>query len=505
MTSSLAQAVAARLVAEYGADAHKALDELLDRHGSLELAATLHDWEHVWARAKQLPPHDDWRSFGFLTGRGFGKTRAISELITAEVFAGRAGRIALMAQTYEKTEEVMIDGKSGLLQTAPPWFQPKWESDRLLWPNGAQAFPYTPEKPGNVRGPEHDLAWLSEIQSWPRTTMGEAFKNVRFGLRLGLGRMVWDATPKRRHKLLRWLVARAARQPHEHVIVRGAMWENVANLAPSVVAELVEDYGGTPEGDEELEGILHDDVDGALWKQEWIDTHRRAIPPGPVRRRILSCDPAISMKDGTDAVGMIEQVLDVKGDVGVEKDHSARMPPSVWGPKLIERYIAGKCDCIVAERDRGGNLVAEIIRLNARELEMQVVVLDEKDRPQHVAGVIYIREVNTQQRSKAERAQPVADRYKVGKVYHVTGAELSELEDELTTWVPDEGGPSPNRLDADVQGVRELLDIKHDRPDRRKAMQGLREANEILTRGQSGMPTNIAALLGRGGSGGRVL
>jgi phage terminase large subunit-like protein len=52
---------------------------------------------------------------------------------------------------------------------------------------------------------------------------------------------------------------------------------------------------------------------------------------------------------------------------------------------------------------------------------------------------------------KKLRAQPVAMLYEQGRVHHV--GSLPELEDQLTTWIPEEDPKSPDRLDALVHAV----------------------------------------------------
>lgn len=56
-------------------------------------------------------------------------------------------------------------------------------------------------------------------------------------------------------------------------------------------------------------------------------------------------------------------------------------------------------------------------------------------------------------RGKAIRAEPIAALYEQGRVHHV-GA-FPELEDEMTTWTPDEPW-SPNHMDALVWAISEL-------------------------------------------------
>ena len=75
-------------------------------------------------------------------------------------------------------------------------------------------------------------------------------------------------------------------------------------------------------------------------------------------------------------------------------------------------------------------------------------------------GVIYVKEAQARS-SKESRAEPVAALYEKGLVVHVKGADLSELENEWTTWDP-ESGKSPNNLDACVWALWELAGLAAD-------------------------------------------
>ena len=57
-------------------------------------------------------------------------------------------------------------------------------------------------------------------------------------------------------------------------------------------------------------------------------------------------------------------------------------------------------------------------------------------------------------RGKQVRAQPVAALYEQGRVTHCD--VFPELEEQLTTWTP-ESGTSPDRLDALVWALTELM------------------------------------------------
>ena len=467
---------------------------MADDPSPLGLATLLHTWE-AWARPKQLAPPTSWRSWGLCTGRGFGKTRSCAELVVAEVMAGRARRIGIASFNLDETERTLIHGESGLLRCSPSWFKPEITKGIVVWPNGAIATPYTPEVPGGPRGPEHDLFWCSEGSTWPAATRDEFFSNIRYGLRLGLGRMIWDTTPKRRNPIVRYLLERAARDPARHIVVRGSSRENADNLTADFVTELEAEHGGTMRGQEELEGIFLDDADGALWRQDWIDRARRDMP-GTFKRRVIAVDPAISTRRGTDRSGIVEAGLGVDDQVFVLADLTDRYAPEAWGGIVIDRYMRGGCDCIVVERNRGGDLVVSMLRACAKDRGIRVEVVEPEAMTRHQGGTVYVKETISR-RGKELRADPVAALYEKGRVSHVKGADLAELEETLCTWVPEAGGASPDTLDALVFCVTELAGLSREsRADGSAAVRGAAAMQATLSGQRQAPRVDVARLLG---------
>jgi phage terminase large subunit-like protein len=455
---SPAERIVLRMAAELGAPAaHKALDLMLRDLGTVELAGLEHNWG-FWARPRQLLPAEGWRSCGFLGGRGSGKTKPCAQHVVQEAHAGRAMRIALCATSDDDTRDVMIEGKSGLIACSPPHFRAKYEpgNGRVIWPNGAQAFQYSAEAPEHFRGPEHHLFWGTELGAWPKNTADAAWYNMRMGLRLGYARLLWDTTP-RSVPLVAKLIARAAEYPQHHLLIRGTMADNWANLPAHFIEEMYAEYGGTRLGLQELEGQYLEDVAGALFRMADIVGARRNAP-ADWRRRVIAVDPAISTRKGTDRTGIVSAGLGFDDQVYVTRDQSGKHKPEAWGRIVIDTYARDACDCIVVERNRGGDLVAANIRACARESRVEVRMWEDKaNPPAHTPGVIHIREVHAR-RGKTNRAEPVATRYERGKVSHVIGAQLVELEQTMTTWDPSTGD-SPDALDALVHAVWELLGL----------------------------------------------
>ncbi len=444
------------LDAELGDGAPLMLETLLGQLSVLELAALAYDFEGFWARDEQRAFGGEWSSVGFLTSRRWGKTFTIANHVVAEAMAGRAMRIGLCAQNEERTIAVMVNGQSGLLAVSPPWFKARWEpgSKRVVFPNGAQAAAFSPLEPEAIRGDEYSLFWASELQSWPQSTREDALMNAILATTQGYARLVWDATPKRRHPLIRDQIEKATHDPKNHRLVRGTIYENLA-LSPSTIQEFEKRYGGTQRGREELMGEFLDDDAGALFKEEWIEKARRVLPT-VLKRRILSIDPALSNRKGTDRTGFVELALGVDDQVFVIDDKTDRYRWEDWGDRAIKMYAAGRCDCIVVERSAGYDAVVANLRARGERTGIAVEVVEKGAPTRHVAGVIYVKEIIAH-RQKDVRAEPVASAYEAGRVSHVKGAKLDELEDVMTTWEP--GGPSPDALDALVHGVWELAKL----------------------------------------------
>lgn len=449
----------------------------------VEQAALAYDWREWWARPGQIEPPGDWRSWGLCTGRSYGKTRALAEYVHGEAASGRAMRICMIAQDEETALEIMVHGDSGIMSVAPPWDRPVYQTGRLLWPSGAQAWIKTPQQPGAIRGPGYHLAWASEVVAWPPTKMDEAMSNLKRTTRLGKARTVWDTTPKRRHAIIRDLLERSKKEPTRHVVVRGNSRENVANFNPDALEEWEHELDGTSRGREELHGEFIEDAETALVQYAWIERNRLDAP-AKYDRRVMAIDPAISMRRSTDATGLIEAGKGVDGRYYVIEDSSARIAWEVWGELVVERYLANALDCIIVERNRGGDAVAANLRACARERchstgeRIVVQLVGPAAKTRSTPGVIYVKEAQART-AKETRAEPVAALYEKGLVSHVNGSDLAELEDQWTTWDP-ESGKSPNALDACVWALWDLAGLAADGPVKHSTAEGIGLMREAL-------------------------
>lgn len=398
-----------------------------------EASALLHDWS-FWARPEQLPPPGQWLIWLLMAGRGFGKTRCGAEFVRGEVMAGRARRIALVAETAADGRDVMVEGDSGLLAIHPPHERPKYEPSkrRLTWPNGAVATIYNATEPDQLRGPQHDLAWSDEIAKW--RYVQETWDQLQFGLRLGQRPRQCITTTPRPITLIREMIARANRGG-DVIVTRGRTMDNATNLAGSFLSEITTRYAGTRLGRQELDAEILDDAPGALWTRRVLDEWRRVEAPD-CKRIVVAVDPAVTNTEASDEHGVVVCGHGEDGRGYVLEDASLSGSPDQWARRAVACYRAWDADAIVIEVNQGGDMVASTLRT--------------------IDPNVKIREVRAS-RGKHVRAEPIAALYEQGRVSHV-GA-WPQLEDQMTLMTPAgyEGAGSPDRVDALVWGMSEFF------------------------------------------------
>lgn len=395
-----------------------------------------------WAMEHQLPPSGDWRSWVIMGGRGAGKTRAGAEWVRAAVEGarpldvGRCRRVALVGETIEQVREVMIFGDSGILACSPDDRRPDWEATRkrLVWPNGAIATVHSAHDPEGLRGPQFDAAWVDEIAKWKKSQ--ETWDMLQFALRLGDQPQVCVTTTPRNVGVLKALL-----KSPSTVVTHAPTEANRANLAASFLEEVRGRYRGTRLGRQELDGVLLADAEGALWTSEMLEGTRVVDVP-VLDRIVVAVDPATTSGASADECGIVVAGVQCSGP---PQDWRAYVlgdctvsgqGPSGWARAAIAAMERFGADRLVAEVNQGGQMVQEVIR--------------------QVDPLVPYKGVHAS-RGKVARAEPIAALYEQGRVKHV--ADLNGLEDQMTRMTRQgyEGGGSPDRVDALVWALHELM------------------------------------------------
>lgn len=382
------------------------------------------------ARPNQLAPEGDWRTWLALAGRGFGKTEAGAQWIRQRVKEG-ARSIALVAETQKDLEEVMV---ARLIKISPPDELPsvRYKPVRVTWPNGAQALGYNGTEPDQLRGPEFDTAWVDELAKYRYAR--ETWDMLQFTMRSGTDPRVFVTTTPRPIPVLREIIA-----DKTTVITRGSTMDNAGNLPDAFMKAVVDKYAGTRLGRQELNAEMLDDVPGALWTRDMIDGTRRKDAPD-LQRIVIAVDPSGTSGKGSDSqgddIGIVAAGIGVDGRGYVLDDHSCNLSPDGWGRRVREVYTLHGADRIIAERNFGGAMVEAVIKAQDKSLPVKVV---------------------TASRGKVARAEPIAALYEQGKVSHVGG--FSDLEDQMCSMTSSGyvGEGSPDRADALVWALTELM------------------------------------------------
>jgi phage terminase large subunit-like protein len=188
---------------------------------------------------------------------------------------------------------------------------------------------------------------------------------------------------------------------------------------------------------QEIEAEDSDESPGALWKRDQLEALRlAAIPEGvDLRRIVVGVDPP----GGRTECGIVVAGIGTDGNGYVLADYSQQGSPDFWGNMVVGAYYDWDADKIVAEKNFGGDMVEHVLK-----------TADGGE------GVRF-RLVNAT-RGKAIRAEPQAAQYERLRVHHI--GSFPRLEDEMCEWEPDMGMPSPNRLDALVWALTELMPIR---------------------------------------------
>jgi len=404
----------------------KAIQSLTDK----EAEELLYDWG-FWARPNQLPPDWDWYIWLILSGRGFGKTRTANELIVKWAGEGYSP-IALIGQTKADVRDTIVElGDSAILKISPPWFYPEYEPSkrRLTWPNGVIGVIYSGDEPDQLRGPQHAKASVDELSKFKYPQ--ETWDNLMLGLRIGDNPQAIVATTPRPIKIIKNLL-----KDKRVAITRGHTLDNRANLAPAFLKYILDRYEGTRLGRQELAGEVLEDNPDALWKRSLIEESRATMHPDLIRV-VVGVDPPGGV---TECGIVVAGIANVNGQEHgyVLEDRSLHSSPDGWAEAVLTGYNRNKADRIVGEANFGGDMVENTIMQAAKSRNQQASY-------KHVHA----------SRGKAVRAEPVVALYEQGRIHHI--GEFPQLEDEMCEWIPGETRESPNRVDALVWAITELM------------------------------------------------
>lgn len=391
---------------------------------TLEQAGKLYyDWE-TWAWPAQLPPVGDWTTWLLMGGRGSGKTRAGAEWVRGLAKA-RVSPIAIVSETAVEATAIMVAGESGIFAVTPDEERPILRGADLYWPNGVVGTVLPAADPERFRGPQFAAAWCDELGKWSKAEA--AWDMLQFGLRLGERPRQLVTTTPRPTKLIKRLLGEPGT-----VVTRMRTADNRKHLASGFLEAVVARYRGTVLGRQELEGELIEDLPDALWQRAMFqpDDGRE------LERVVVAVDPPATGGSRADACGIVAAGRSRTAAIVLADLTLKSAGPSKWAKRAVDAYREHNADCIVAEVNQGGDMVKAVIA--------------------QIDPAVPVRAVRAT-RGKWVRAEPVAALYAQGRVLHRRG--LSALEDEMCGFGVDgrSDGHSPDRVDALVWALTELM------------------------------------------------
>lgn len=415
----------------------EAQEQLLADLDPILLQQLANTWQ-LHARPAQLRPANCAQIWVIKSGRGAGKTRSGAEhtLDLCEDW-GCALSGAIVSKSIGDVRDVMIEGVSGLAACARRrGYHIDYVVNRSIvnHPSGAKLHVMSAESSEFGRGPNLNYFWADEVGAWPKAALSRMQQFLpawRMPAPTHDGKPIATITmtPKP-NAITRWLLRSKEMEDKCTVVTE----HTVANAAHIDASALLDIYKGTKLGRQELEGVLLDD-EGAILDQDTIHRNRVHSPP-EFERVVVAIDPAVTDRDTSDDTGIVvvgeaDKHAYVLADYTMPSASAAK-----WAARAVRAYQEHDATAIVIETNAGGDLLRPNIDVAA-------------DAEGIFCNVIPV----WAKLSKRARAEPVAALYERNRVHHV--GHFPELERELTGWVP--GAPSPNRLDALVWAVSNLL------------------------------------------------
>jgi len=175
-----------------------------------------------------------------------------------------------------------------------------------------------------------------------------------------------------------------------------------------------------------------EDAEGLLWNRAIIAKAFIDVAP-KLKRIVVAIDPAVTATSESDETGIIVCATDYNDKGYILEDLSGKYSPNEWAIIAVKAVDRWNADCIVAEKNQGGDMVESVLRSQGAKNRVKLV---------------------TATKGKFVRAEPIYSLYEQNRIFHV--GNLSILESQMVTFNPDKG-KSPDRVDALVWGLTELM------------------------------------------------
>ncbi len=337
-----------------------------------------------------------------------------------------------------------MQGESGIINSAPPWFKPKWNPSyqKLTFPNKSECEYFSGEKADRLRGRNFNFAIADEFTSWrfPEQTWDMLSMTLRIGT---VNKRLITTTPK---NIAKYVEILGKDSTWTYV---GRTFENQDNLTSDFTNDMLSVYSGTRLGQQELEAEILADDENALWKRDWIeknrvlvdiDTYGEPIPRNEILpdflHVVLAIDPAVSVNKSSAETAITVAAYGEDGKYYVLYADSFKDTPEAWANRVYDLYDRHMCDSIIVETNQGGNLVISNLKMSGRQ-----------------APIVEVRA----RRGKLLRAEPIAGLYERNLVRHF--GILPKAESQMCNFNQHQNKKELcDTVDSTVYALQALLD-----------------------------------------------
>ena len=400
----------------------------------------------IWLSKAQMIPKGDWFLCLILGGRGLGKSHVGGAWIAQKIYEG-AKSLMVVGPTYNETFNNQVQSILKFFPKNSP-LKPVYTQNnkRIDFANGAVIYVDSTET--ELRGQTIEYLWLDEICKFKDSNpeaIKYAWEILVPGLREGENPQCLVTTTPKPFPIIKDWVEDAKDPASKTIIMHGTILDN-PGISQSVKDRFLKRIA---EGDrlarQELLGEIVYDVDNALFKHEWIrriqvekDENENITNFPLLKRIVIGIDPAVSVSATADNTGIIVVgELHTGGEYVVLEDASGKYTPFQWAAKTSYLYEKYGANCVVIEKNNGGDLVTA--NLKSVNNTMNVI-------PVHATV------------GKTTRAEPVSGLYERGKVFHF--GLHKKLEDEMVIFTSGMA-KSPDRVDALVWCLTHFIGKKN--------------------------------------------
>lgn len=434
------------------------------------------EWDaDFWLRPKQKIEIGSDAPYiaALIAGRGFGKTRTMTEWVRRYVKEHPGCRIGIASRTMADNRNTFIYGSSGIMEISPPEERPEFKQmqSMLVWPNGSTGLLLSSEVPDGARGPSFNAAVGDEFAAWKTTVDASGatlYSNLLAATRDGDNPQILLATTPKRTEVMKTLLKKAEDPKQRIRLITGSTYENTS-LSGSYIQNIENQYGNSDLARQELGGEMLADAEGIIFSDDMLEMASDVdkVPSNLIK--IIAVDPTVGgdVKNldecGIMVIGATRESNHRKRKAYVLEDATITATPENWSAHIAKKAQQWGVVNIVAEANQGGDLIRSIIQSSDSSLKVHLV---------HAT------------KGKIKRVEPVAVAMQQGRVFFSPKDDFLELKDQLTFYDPDLSGYSPDRMDAFAWGMTALL---IDPP------KTLRFGTFIATRATGNMPRRLAA------------